>query len=366
MRKKRIQRVVSTTIIASFLISLMGPASSIHGYAEKISLVTKKLKNGTTHCIWLISDRHEIYTDLGEKTKRYIIKKGRQNIKEVAQTLGATVYVEDAYDFTSMPDYNKEYCKYIKDNKQMMLTNFLSILKKQNIPAVNIENRPMLHQYYKNKNQENEKILIYFLVFSYAMILSSIAYLYSDKKTAAAILPLLLMASTVLPSNKKEKKLTLYKEIEKNKHEDTLSELVHRWKQEDLQEFNEWKKENFKEWKTQSLDKYHPNWGIKKQANNVEMLMKYCYYNDAFTMTKILHKLEQRKHKRGYVHDIVATGGFHTKRIKDSFKKDFGYTKQWSISTPAYKERNERRRPDIILNIKRCFEDGLKQLQIKT
>jgi len=307
--------ITLTIIIISLLFSTIPKSNA---FAEKISLLTKN-----NHCIWVIHDLHEAYHNIPKERTKLIIEKGKQDIKHIAHKLYATVYVEDGEHFTSMPDFEEKYAKRLRlraNKKPMLLSGLYNFLKANNIPTINVENRPFLFKYYKDR--------------------------------------------------KNKKNLMLYKELEKNTQQLKILSLITKWKTEDAQEFSKWEQENFTEWKNQKYDKFCPELNHKQKARAIKMLVKYSYYNDAFTITKILNNLAHRKLHKKYIHnvhdihdihDIIATGSIHSKRIEHSLKHNFGYKEVWYACIPKCKNKS----PKDILKIKKCFEKGLNFIKKK-
>ncbi|MFC1843030.1 hypothetical protein ACFLYU_05225 [Candidatus Dependentiae bacterium] len=370
-------------ITMALTLSLMLSTTGVYPYGETFTLLTKKQKNGTTHCIWLIHDRHEPYRNLSKKTTKYIIKNGRNDIRKIALKLGKNtrVYVEDSNHYPSMPDFNpydiRHFCK--DDKNPMLLGGLYKFLKKNNIKVTNIETRPFLFIHYKDRKACNQLKLYTCFTLLFLAIFSYMILAYFDRTILSKVVPILFVApigiSYGVNKLRNKTKLALYRKIDKisnKKRKNKILKTVKKWKKEDLQEFKKWKKEKLKAWKEKKYNKSFSGFSYKQKLNATEINIKYCYYLESYTITKILNNLHKTKlHKKymhkftykpnckhDYKHDIVAAGSFHCNRIKQAFIKEFGYKKRYSISIPE----PENKPPDVILKIEKCFEKGLKIL----
>jgi len=378
--KINIKKLLCSILFSALLLNI----GSAYALAYKLTLETKKLPSGITHCVWNIHLIHEIYLGessldtLEKETPQKIAVESKEHILNFAKKVNAYVLIEsmDSYNKTDnkLASANKFiYEKYQLFGKKLLnllgiddtLSGTYKILKQNGVNVENIEYRQDLVD-----SPTSPAILailsciiiwgaIKNYIFNYDLKIENVLLkpimkltLFSYQKIIILLQFLFFVSEVLFRIEHSRKKSYIHKSTKTKK----LKELL----------------ENFK----------------KEDKAREETILQTTYLNDIETIKRIIKKEEDLQKTPGHQHDnghnnfkhtLVVTGGFHSKRIRNAIINDFGYKKTYVSKIPTkikvklsitdIKKVNKIKSfcdQGILLHLPTCFKNGLKALKKTT
>jgi len=391
-----LKKVIHYIVLIAFLINV----NAAYALVYKMSLLTKKLKNGTTHCIWNLYLVHESHLEYDYGTKRNISQNDKKAILKWAKKLNADVFIEaDVYNqkkgflrslantlhksqnlentVHTNPDLLINLYTYLKENEVKVHNVELRqdiIMYRKLAPYININrfdiskkskfiiNRtinilidkisiPIIQKLIPNIEGSNNTILIETLKTYVSEIISLIlakkayniihktkSYPYIAKTVQVGLIT--YVAGLVIAT-------IIYAALHRTTIESANKRIDESDQKNILKKLCEQLKQKDHGSHPSSCDPCH-----------------YSYLNDILTIGYLLEK-ERRTENTKYTHSIIVTGGYHSERVEQALVNHFDYLEKFSTKVPKIKKYSfdSSRLPDVILNIRGCFAKGLKVLK---
>ena len=377
-----IKKIISYILFSSLLIQVHA------GFAltYKLSLLTKKLPGGKTHCIWNIHLAHESYLSLDHQTKSKIVEKDLNDIIKFAKQLNAIVYAED------MSHYNKKtkilnylYSKTHIKTSPDLLNNIYKRLQKHNINTHNVEQRqdiknllPLIYilpLIIKGKLTHKiiRKLINTIIPKSFCgdglyhdfriCILPLITNLLVNKTINYALYPLIskLFGSSTTKHLNTTKTMFIYTTISLS----ITLYLSHLSRTKKIH--TKIKNNKYKNILSDTKEDFETKYRIIAHLEDKPLkstLLSYSYLNDIETIIKLLNQEnESPSSNADYIHSFFLLGYEHSKAIEEALLHNFKYKKEYDISSDASNPYllNKRNK----LNIEECILKGLEILKIK-
>lgn len=373
--KMKYQKRLKTTLLA-LLFAYTGQSFAL---ARKLKLLTKRLENGTTHCVWGIYLIHESLIPLNYNSRKTIAQGDRNSILHFAKATNAKVLVEDPWNYNKHNIKQKNIINIIErlgrpiettiekiktesfDHNQAydVLEEITNFLETHDVDVENIECRQDAKTRSNLKLEAKHTIIRWITYYIIKSLLSS-------KKFNTSCKSINLLGNSAITFSQKALiafniyrtwngifhlienliRSRSYNQIEKTITQENPQDAVLFGNTKLKQKIIEKLKRNLK------IEKYFPG----------------TFLNNIITIEEIL-KREHRAPHNTFFHTLVVTGGAHTKKIMHILENTFGYEKKYGIRTPRFKNPyfgtagiNSRDKILTTLNIERFFEKGINLL----